>query len=172
MLEDDELPATVDTALGFIVGAEAKFGSDDEISPEEEAAQEAMPYIVEPSQFERMLFWYLWLGVSVGTLDWQRRDGRWWPKLRALNPEFLWWDPETIDESTGLHGVYRYQHRSGVDEIVIPGNGRWVLWQAGENSFRWSAIRALAMTWLVKAYTIRDWARFNERHGLPINMID
>jgi phage gp29-like protein len=53
---------------------------------------------------------------------------------------------------------------------VQPGDGKWIL-HAPHGEYRgWmrGAVRAIAQPWLMRHFALRDWARFNERHGLPI----
>lgn len=53
---------------------------------------------------------------------------------------------------------------------VRPGDGSWIL-HAPHGEYRgWmqGAIRAIAPWWLARHYALRDWARYSERHGLPM----
>ena len=174
MWEDDELPTSQSSSINFIVGSDFILNpitKDKEPVPASQALVEQLsPYWDESypaSEMARLLSWFQMLGVAVGCLDWSLVDGKWSPKLRVLNPQFLWWDEFEKDPQTGLHGVFKYQSKDK-EHIVTPGDGTWVLLSDGRESWMRASVRALAETWLVKHQTIRDLARYLERHGLPI----
>ena len=170
MMGDDEVPSSVNRAVNLIVGSPFALTPNGESTVSEEYAELMTPQWNEcypEPELARMVFWYLWLGVSIGTLDWDTSVTPWRPTLRALHPQFLWYEPDTIDPKTGLAGVWWYQTREG-NQIVRPGDGKWVLWVQGRDSWMHSSVRALATAWLIKQYAWRDWQRYNERHGLPI----
>jgi len=53
---------------------------------------------------------------------------------------------------------------------ITPGDGRWFV-HAPHGIYRgWlrGAIRPLALPWLLRNFAMRDWARYSERHGLPM----
>lgn len=175
MWQDDELPTALETSTNFILGADFRLEPQTDARGEPESASEKLAEQLGPywdkcfptSEMGKLLTWFRMLGVAVGTLDYYRKNGEWLPKLRVLNPQFLYWDESEIDPQTGLYGVFRYESRSGT-VTVTPGDGKWVLLSDGRESWMRCGVRALAQTWLVKQYTVRDWARYNERHGLPI----
>jgi phage gp29-like protein len=175
MWEDDELPTAQAASINFIVGSEFRLNpasKDKEPIPESEALTDQLePYwddAYPSSEIARLLSWFQMLGVAIGALDWSQNDeGKWIPKLRVLNPQFLRWDDSEIDPQTGLHGVFRYQSRDR-EHIVTPGDGTWVLLSDGRESWLRASVLALAETWMVKGGAVRDLARYMERHGLPI----
>lgn len=176
MYADDELPTSLDRAVNQIVGSEFSLvpeeTEDGKPDPNSEKQAEALKPLWASSfpehELAKMVRWFLMLGVAIGTLDWDTSKAPWRPTLRTLHPEFLWWDEGTIDPQTGMWGVFRYNSRDGTNEIVTPGDGKWVLLSDGRESWMRCSVRALATTWLVKQYAWRDWQRYNERHGLPI----
>lgn len=178
MYADDELPSALDRAVNLIAGAEFSLQPtlDEKGEPvpnSQEQADALSPHweaCFPEYEVAKLIRWFLMLGVAVGTIDWDTSGpaGLWRPSLRTLHPEFLTWDDATKDPRTGLWGVFRYQVRDGADEIVTPGDGRWVLLSDGRESWMRCSLRALATTWLVKQYAHRDCARYSERHGLPI----
>lgn len=176
MYADDELPSSLDRAVNLIAGApfslqptENDDGAPDEASEEQAEMLRPLWELAFPEhEVAKLIRWFVMLGVAVGTIDWDTSVTPWQPHLRTLHPEFLWFDDSTIDPQTGLYGVFRYQSRSGVDDIVTPGDGKWILLSDGRESWMRCSLRALATTWLVKQYAWRDWQRYNERHGLPI----
>lgn len=60
--------------------------------------------------------------------------------------------------------------RDGKETQVNPGDGRWVLWTASASDRPWmsGAIRALAIPFLLRTFTRRDWARRGEVEGLGV----
>lgn len=175
MLQDDELPEDLSVSTNLIVGADFRLEPIENKEGEPDAKSQAVSddwedrwqAIHPPVEMAKMFNWYEMVGVALGVYDWNRVDGAWAPKFRALNPENLEFRDGEVDPQTGLHGAWVYRARSG-DEVVTPGDGRWVLFSEGRESWISCAIRALGFAWLIKQQTNRDLARYNERHGLPI----
>lgn len=108
------------------------------------------------------------LGMCVGYLD--RRpveiDGQieWWPVLVALPAHGL----RYIEDENR----WQYASRDGLLDIN-PGDGFWFLHTPnGPRSFMDGAIRALAFLYLFGTFTERDWARWCEKHGMPVLAIE
>jgi len=164
MGEDDILPALEEKRT------DALLGSDFELCPVDEPNHQLSQRLVdrfEPiwwdmfpeSELGELFKWYRWLGVSVAVLDWERTGSAWTPKLRVLHPQFLRWD--------SFRGKFIYSAQEGEFE-VNPGDGRWVLLTDGQRGWMRGLVRPCAVDWIAKQLTIRDWNRYNERHGLPI----
>lgn len=175
MWMDDELPTSLDSATNYIVGADFKMepvtGPDGEPIAESAKMAELFGEKWEasyPAHFMgNILNWFSMLGAAPGTIDWEQgADGMLHPYPRVLHPEFLRWDSELRDPM-GCYGGFKYETRDG-EQIVSPGDGKWILLSDGRESWMRCGVRALGQTWLAKQFTIRDWARYNERHGLPI----
>ena len=175
MLQDDELPQDLAVSTNLIVGApfqlqpvDANDGEPEPASLELSGEYQTWWEEVHPAvEMANMFDWYEMIGIALGTYDWRVIDGEWTPRFRALNPENLWFSESEINPQTKLHGVLRYRSRTG-DDMVTPGDGKWVLWSEGNQSWTQCACRALGYAWLGKQQTFRDLLRFNERHGLPI----
>jgi hypothetical protein len=175
MLSDDELPTSIQKAVTLIVNSTfalnpiTKQGTDE---PDENSAKQAefmYPYwsqIADTRELGKLVQWWLMLGVGIGELVWDKRDPLCFkPKLKVLHPSFLHVDQSKV-QADGTRGVFMYQSESGMEEVV-PGDGRWVL-LGDRHSYMNCGLRALCATWLSKQYALRDWNRYNERHGLPI----
>ena len=152
MLDDDELAGALDRRCNAVVSSP--------FSLTEEAGR-ALPDLgrwqdsVPEGEVAELLRWYHLTGIAVGTIDW---DDEWRPHVRALHPQYLWRDSD---------GQWRFAG-DGETYTVTPGDGKWILLTHGiEQGWRRAAMRRLAVTWLSKQYAIRDWNRYNERHGLP-----
>jgi len=104
------------------------------------------------------------LEKAVGFLDWQvvKVGGRreWTPLLRHLPAQGLSYREH--------EGAWYYQTRDGL-ELVEPGNGTWFLHIAGAERPPFSgAVMALGLLYVMSTWDERDWARWNEKHGLAL----
>jgi hypothetical protein len=175
MLQDDEIPQDLSVSTNLIVGADFRLQptTDDNGEEDKQSAaiadefQETFCLVHPPIEMAKMFDWYELTGIAVGVYDWTRVKGKWEAKFRALNPEYLEFEDSLVDPQTGLHGAFRYRSRHSY-EIVTPGDGRWVLWSEGRESWIQCAVRALGFDWYGKQQTFRDLMRYTERHGLPI----
>lgn len=105
------------------------------------------------------------LGVAVGWISWTEEAGEWIPRLQWLPPHGLTWERGRGGEPDG----WWYQPEAGERERVTPGDGRWFLYlPGGARSWLGGAVRTCAIPWLARAFTLRDWMRYGEKHGLPI----
>ncbi len=170
MLSDDEYQGALSRAVDIITGAPFQ------LEPVEGDAQsERLAELLSPSWYRAvpeahlssLIASYLSLGVAVATLDWDTSARPWVPVVRALSPQYLSWGPEDIDPTTGLYGAWSYETRDG-SQVVTPGDGRWLLLCDGPHMWTRCAVQALAVSWLGKQLSWRDWLRYNERHGLPL----
>ena len=171
MMADDELPSSCNRAIDLITGAPFTLTPTEEDNASTQAQIDFLTPIWDQAfpeeEMFKMVYWYLWLGVGIGTLDWTMQNGTWMPRLRALSPEFLWYEPNVFNEKTGMYGIWWYQAREGLVQVT-PGDGKWVMFHDGTESYLNSSVRALAQSWLIKQYAWRDWTRYNERHGMPL----
>ncbi len=164
MGEDDLLPGL------FEKRTDAVLGSDFCLEPVESPNRQLSQRIVDrfgplwwdsfpESESSEFLGWYRKLGVGIATLDWDRGGSVWRARLRTLHPQFLRRD----------HQRSKWIYSAAEGELeVTPGDGRFLLLVDGSRGWMNSAVRALAVTWIAKQLAIRDWNRYNERHGLPI----
>lgn len=164
MGEDDVLPGVLEKWV------DAVLGSDFELCPVESPNRQLSKRLADQfgplwwdmfpeSELDDFLRWYRMLGTSVAVLDWARDASRWTPKLRVLHPQFLRRDQ--------LKQQWIYSAQEG-QLIVTPGDGKWILLSDGQRGWMRGAVRGLAILWIAKQLTIRDWNRYNERHGLPL----
>lgn len=105
-----------------------------------------------------------------------------WSIMQAFGVAQLLWDTEgkyAIPEPAVWHPRYVYYHwkyrcyvaihQDGQSPITA-GDAHWVL-HAPHCEYRgWmrGAVWAVAPWWLARQYALRDWARYSERHGMPI----
>lgn len=164
MGEDDELAGLLEKRVGGVLGSDFRLEAVD--APDRQFSKQlvrrygpAWWTIFPEGELHEFLSWRRMLGVSIGVLDWKHESTSWVPRFRCLHPQYLRYD---------LHRrEWRYNAQEG-DLLVTPGNGTWILSCDGQRGWMRCGVRALAVTWLFKQFTLRDWNRYNERHGLPI----
>jgi phage gp29-like protein len=105
--------------------------------------------------------WAIMEGFAVSEILWDTTVTPWRMTLKPWHPQFIYyrWDIRRLVAST-MDGPV----------IIEPGDGKWFV-HAPFGIYRgWihAAVRAIADKWMIKQLAWRDWARFNERHGLPI----
>ena len=83
------------------------------------------------------------------------------PRLRPLPAHNLRWD--------AFQKSWIYDTLDG-GLVVTPGDGNWLLFTPSGESSPWmaAAVRALGLAYVMRGFTQRDWARYCERHGVPI----
>lgn len=161
LLEDDELPGTLDKRIQSTLRSEfsLKIDEDRELSEDEKALQALFPEIAPDDELWDIIASYLLIGAGVGTIDWDTTQVPWVPTVRALPTEYLRYDEH--------RRLWEYEAREGT-QVVTPGDGKWILFTAGQRGFIRGLIRGLAVLWLGKQMTLGDWQRYCQKHGLPI----
>jgi len=105
-----------------------------------------------------------------------------WGTMLGLSPAQLLWDldgPYAIPHITPWHPRYTYWHWTYRKLIattldgqvpVTAGDGHWFNHCPYGEYRGWmrGAVRAIGPWWLARNYALRDWARYSERHGMPI----
>lgn len=105
------------------------------------------------------------LGVAVGWIEWHQRGSEWVPELIPLPAHGLEW------HSSDRKWTYTTDEGETLD--VTPGDGTWFLHLPnGPRSWLQGAIRSLGMPWIMRVFAWRDWARWSEKHGLAILVIE
>ena len=101
------------------------------------------------------------MGFALAQICWDTTVTPWQPYLR-------FWPAQAIYYITAWR-KYIVMTVDGI-EVVQPGNGKWFLYAPNGQYRGWlqGSVRTLAEKWFIKSLAWRDWARFNERHGLPI----
>lgn len=163
MGRDDRLSATLQTRIDGVLGAPCHLEAQDESSERDvEIAGELdadWSTIAPREQLDQFLGWYLGIGVAYGRLIEQREASRWRYCLDVWDPQHLRY--QDWDQS------WTVTTRDG-EKTIEPGKDGWVLWCRGPRGWNSGMVRSLAVPWLVRAYAWRDWARWSERHGMPI----
>ncbi len=101
------------------------------------------------------------LGVGLGEIVWESSGGELRPHLKPWDPRWLRYD---FSER-----AWKLQTESG--EITVrPGDGKWVFYAPYglRRPWKFGLWRAVGLWWLLKKYSVADWARYSEVHGSPI----
>lgn len=162
--EDDQIPQLLEKRCDAI------FQNDFELQPvdgPDPAFSKQIVEQIEPiwwdmfpeSELDDLYRWYKMAGVGLATLDWHKTAKQWKPYLRALPLHFLRYDEFTRR--------WLYQTREGELEVT-PGDGKWILLADGQRGWMKGLVRQISIPWIRKQLHLRDWNRYNERHGLPI----
>jgi phage gp29-like protein len=106
----------------------------------------------------------LYMGVSISQMQWTRIGNTWIPKPKPWPMRDVYWD------ETKRCFIVRAQEG---DFEVRRGDPNWLIVAASEEE-PWldGLVRSLGLPFLLRNFTARDWARFCERHGLPIIAIE
>jgi len=136
--------------------------ADDTPQAEEFAAEwvDLFPRAASAATLAKFQQWRIMLGAAPAQIAWDRDGplGR-EPTLHVEHPTYLQFSEETQR--------YTYQTKSGMQDVV-PGDGHWVLFEEGSRGYMNGAVRALAELFLIRRWGWRDFARYCERHGLPM----
>ena len=103
-------------------------------------------------------------GFSVAELDWETSERQWMPRrLVHRLPQWFDWDADT--------GTKPKLRTEGGWEPLAPW--RFCVLTLSVKSglpIRGGLARAVAWSWLLRTYTLRDWVRFVEAYGHPIRI--
>ncbi len=126
-----------------------------------DAFVDAWPTMAAEPIMSELQRWAVMLGFGPAQILWDTSG-------RYAIPHVVPWHPRY----TYYHWTYRCYVAVTMDgqERIRPGDGHWIL-HAPHGEYRgWmhGAVRAIAPWWLARNYALRDWARYSERHGLPM----
>ncbi len=126
-----------------------------------DAFVEAWPEMATEAVMGEMQRWGIMLGFGISQILWDTSGDYAIPHPVPWHPKYSY-----------FHWLLRCYVAITLDgqEPIIPGDGNWIL-HAPHGAYRgWmrGALGAVAPWWLGRAYALRDWMRYSERHGLPI----
>jgi phage gp29-like protein len=170
MGRDDRLTAVLQTRINALLRADFKLMPADVDSEDKAAEAAAMAEswwwrLVPEAQLAQLLRWWLMCGVAIGEIVWELTADEWRPCLKVWDMQWAWADRE--------ERCYYLTTREG--QIKVPyggGDGKWIVLGQGESPWMNGLARCLAIPWLVRQFAMRDWARYSERHGMPIVLAD
>jgi len=102
------------------------------------------------------------MGFAVAAKQHQFIDGEWLPILDPWPLQHVYWN-----WSDGWYAITT----TGTVAIENNPTGWFLHTPHGQHSWYAGAIRALGLLFVFRAFTYRDWARYCEKHGLPILVI-
>lgn len=127
---------------------------------------EAVWWDILPESELKVMLRYMWLGGGApAELVWERKNGRWIPRVKPWQLHNLYREEQFDSEQ--LVERWWLQSRSGQVDFT-PGDGKWLLLSSGERWWLNGSVRSLAVPWLGKQFAFRDWLRHSERLGHPV----
>jgi phage gp29-like protein len=165
MGRDDKMSSTLNTRVRAIVGAN---GLDFTIAPPEGEAETLAKRcsawwfdFLPDAALTQISADMVMAGVHISRVYWGAVESEWRPvRTERWHTRNIRWDEDQ----------QRFVVRTANDELVVePGDPNWlVVSPGGSRSWMCGAVRALGLAYVMRAFIWRDWARFNERHGLPV----
>lgn len=164
IIGDSRVQSAMQSRVGGLLGRELRHhrANDSDAARECYDAWSAhWPAMANEPMLADMLHWSCNLGFWVGQLLWDTTGPVWLPYISPFHPRYTYyhWMLRRLIAIT----------QDGQCEVE-PGDGHWIL-HAPHGRYRgWmrGAVRAIAPWWLARNYALRDWARYSERHGMPI----
>jgi phage gp29-like protein len=165
---DDRINACITTRIQAVTG---KHGADFSIQPSTKGNKsrakrlakdvETWWYDALPERTLKRIFRdVLYMGISISRLEWNRRGAQWIPKAIPWPMRDVYWDEtRRCFIVSAIEGQFE----------VRRGDPNWLI-VASSNDEPWmdGLVRALGLPYFLRTLSARDWARFCERHGLPI----
>jgi hypothetical protein len=169
IIGDDRVQSALGSRVGALLGLDEVLEASDEDAGGEclDAWRTAWPACHAPPEqgdsLDEILRIRLMGGIHVSEIVWDtaHESGYWQPYLKPWSLQHIYFDMSR----RCLMAITE----DGVEEIV-PGNGRWFV-HAPTGIHRGhmnGLVRALALPWLLRSLARRDWARYSERHGMPL----
>lgn len=161
---DDRIQATLGSRTGGLFGRPVRFKPANDSSAAREVLDAwvgAWDRIMPEPVLRGMGEWTVMMGFMAGPITWDTSGKDWIPLLQPWHPRYTWYLPQYFS--------YVATTQDGLAPIKS-GGGKWFL-HAPHGEYRgWmrGAVRPTAQPWLIRNMTYRDWARYSERHGMPI----
>ncbi len=160
---DDRVQATLGSRTGALFGQKVihKRSRRDEDGMCRRAWKRQWKNIAAQGVLSEIKRWAIMMGFAVAEILYDTSVTPWKLYLKPWHPQYIYyrWDIRRLVANT-IDGPV----------VIEPGAGKWFV-HAPFGIYRgWihGAVRPIADKWLMKQMSWRDWARFNERHGLPI----
>lgn len=179
MLRDDRINGVMSTRAGAVAGAYVSFQAATNKRRAQKIAEELQgsedqagkwETMVPASVLSELLMWGYFLGIAVAEIVWTLNETEWVPRLKMWHPQNLRWDSSMLcylmDTETGTVKLPKVDENPRSD-------GKWVVWcpYSYRNGWRRAMMRPLAMLYLARQWTYRDWSRYNEKHGSPADKV-
>ena len=168
MTADARIRSALGTRVQSVTGLPCRFETESDDPRAKEAAEIAeqkwREWIPEGDS-EALHRWLLLMGFGLGQNLWDRSGRLWMPRLNVWHPTYLYW-------------YWNVESKLGKWQLIVAdggaiepanGDGQWVFPKQGQKR-PWmnGLVRSLAYPWSARQYAFQDWARYSERHGMPI----
>jgi phage gp29-like protein len=188
MCTDDRISGVLSTRIGGMLCADLNFkpANDRRKSiklaqflggTDESADDGAWLRMLDLDTAKALLKWKIMLGVAVAEIVWESDATSWLPKLVVYHPSHLWWNWGNRRFCLATNGPdptqpIRFDKPEWMITLPRPErkeerNGHWFVW-GNQSSWMQGAIRSLGMKYLDRIWNERDWARYNEKHGMAL----
>lgn len=167
VVADSRIKACLSSLYGALFGRPVEFRvpkrlKDSSAAKEcHEAWCEKWPLMAPESAMTEMETWAEMLGFCPGQQIWDTTGDIMFPRLIPFHPRYVYY-----------HWAFRCYVAQTMDGQVpiTPGDGNWVMHAPHGMHRGWmrGSVWPVAPWWLARAYALRDWARYSERHGMPI----
>lgn len=169
MMADDRIKGVTSQRIDGLLGlpfALSPAEDDDDFAAElAEAVEDLWPRIIPEEALRDLWKWGRYLGIGVGEklYDTAAPEG-WVPTVKVWHPRYVYWRWDTRS--------YWLNTQDGPVELR-EGDPHWVLYTPYGYYRGWmeALIRSLAIPWLFRQFSYREWGRYNEVHGIPIRGI-
>lgn len=180
IMRDDRIQATIDTRIGALLSAplEVKGATTklkhrklaDRLQGSDE--QRGIFWEMFPRHvLTELLFWGRMVGFGLAEKVWDTSDPtNFKMTTRVWHPQHVRFDWE--------RDVYQVRIKGGA-MIDLPNteknprsDSKWILYTpyGFRTPWRRALLRPLAMLYLARQWTMRDWSRYSEKHGLPLDV--
>lgn len=169
---DDRISACRRTRINALVG---KNGASFQMVPSEDGDQRRSEWVSNQIKKEwtqtaneavlaKLLGDVIDLGPGIARIHWDRAA----TGQRLWSPRLEPWRLEWVRRDHVRNCYVTYTADQGEVEIR-PGTGEWLLIEpTGEDSYLGGGVRSTALPWFFRGMTWKDWARYCEKHGVPI----
>jgi phage gp29-like protein len=188
MCTDDRISGVLSTRIGGLLCADLNFKPANDRRKSIKLAQflggsdasaddGAWLRMLDLDTAKALLKWKIMLGVAVAEIVWESDATSWLPKLVVYHPSHLWWNWGNRRFCLATNGPdptqpIRFDKPEWMITLPRPErkeerNGHWFVW-GNQSSWMQGAIRSLGMKYLDRIWNERDWARYNEKHGMAL----
>lgn len=164
VLGDDRVQATLGSRLTGLFGREVSFRpANDSAAAKEccDAWASIFPSFETNAVASQMQAYAILMGWMPAAINWDTDGPIACPYLSPWHPRYTYYH----------WPLRKYVALTQDGQMpIMPGDGKWMLYAPYGEYRGWirGAIRAVAEPWLMRHFALRDWARYSEKHGIPI----
>lgn len=158
---DDRVQATLGSRAGGVFSQKVAHNNRKWFPKQRRAWLRAWRRGCPQSVMNEIMRWTIIQGFCICEVLWDQTTSPWQWTLKVWHPSFIQY----------RFDLRQYQVNTLDGPVAaIPGTGKWLVFTPHGHYRGWmqGAVRSISDKWFIKNLAWRDWARFNERHGLPI----